>query len=302
MKSERTDGERTDDKPVNADPVKTTLFGYTDQRVTVVGLGGEGILRTYGRLAEARKVIREAIAQGITYFDSAHVYADSEVYYGSVWPELRDARPRIFQASKSASRHAEEASADLESTLERMGIDYLDLWQIHDVRTEEDLHTISGPRGALEAFVEAKSVGTVRHIGVTGHHDPEILTRAVHDWPMDSVMMPVNPAEGLLGGFLTSTLPAARAKGIAVIGMKILGASHYIRPELGITPDLLIRYALSHDITVAIVGCSTVDEVITLAGVGRDSLTVDDEEKLNLVQKFEPYARQLAFYRGVVKM
>lgn len=285
---------------MSADPIEKAVFGCTHQRVTVVGLGGEGILRTYGRIAEARKVIREAIAQGIRYFDSAHVYADSEVYYGSVWPELPEIRRRIFQASKSAGRYAKEASADLESTLERMGTDYLDLWQIHDVRTEQDLRLISGPGGALEAFLEAKSSGKVRNIGVTGHHDPAILTRAVSDWPVDAVMMPVNPAEGVLGGFLTSTLPAAKAKKLAVIGMKILGASRYIRQESGITPELLIRYALSHDITVAIVGCSTVDEVMTLARVGRESEALGDEERINLLKKFEPYARQLAFYRGVV--
>ena len=284
---------------MSAGPIQTNLFGHTDQRVTVVGLGGEGILRTYGRLAEARKVIQEAIAQGITYFDSAHVHADSEVYYGSLWPELPDVRPRVFQASKSASRDAEGASSDLESTLDRMGVDYLDLWQIHDVRTEQDLRMISGSGGALEAFVAARSSGKVRHIGVTGHHDPAILTRAVQDWPVDAVMMPVNPAEGVLGGFLTTTLPAAKEKKIAVIGMKILGASHYVRPELGITPELLITYALSHEITVAIVGCSTVDEVMTLAGTGRDHMPMDDEKKRNLLQKFEPHAKQLAFYRGV---
>jgi aryl-alcohol dehydrogenase-like predicted oxidoreductase len=299
-KSQRTKEKGKEHKTVSADPIQMTLFGHTDQNVTVVGLGGEGILRTYGRLAEARKVIREAVAQGITYFDSAHVYADSEVYYGSIWPELPDVRPTIFQASKSASRDAEGASLDLESTLERMGIDYLDLWQIHDVRTKQDLRVISGPGGALEAFVGAKSSGKVRYIGVTGHHDPAILTRAVQDWPVDAVMMPVNPAEGVLGGFLTSTLPAAKAKKIAVIGMKILGASHYVRVDLAITAQLLIRYALSHEITVAIVGCSTVDEVMTLADAGRDRLPMGDEEKLKLLQKFDPYARQLAFYRGVV--
>ena len=284
---------------MSADPIQTNLFGHTDQRVTVVGLGGEGILRTYGRLAEARKVIQEAIVQGITYFDSAHVYADSEIYYGSLWPELPDVRSRVFQASKSASRDAKGALSDLENTLERMGTDYLDLWQIHDVRTEQDLRVISGSGGALDAFVGAKSSGKVRYIGVTGHHDPTILTRAVQDWPVDAVMIPVNPAEGVLGGFLTTTLPAAKEKQIAVIGMKILGASHYVRPELGITPELLISYALSHEITVAIVGCSTVDEVRTLAGAGTDRVPMDDEKKRNLLQKFEPHARQLAFYRGV---
>ena len=265
-----------------------------------VGLGGEGILRTHGRASEARHVIHEAIDQGITYFDSARVYADSEVYYGSVWQEQPETRSRIFQTSKSASRQREGALTDLERTLERLGTTYLDLWQIHDVRTEQDLEAIGGPGGALEAFVEARSTGKVRFIGVTGHHDPGILTKAVQAWPVDAVMMPVNPVEEIFGGFLTSTLPAAKERGLAVIGMKILGASHYVHPKLGVTPELLIRFALSYDIPVAIVGCSTVDEVKTLADVGRDGKPPSDEERLQLVQKFEPYARRLAFYRGVL--
>jgi len=265
-----------------------------------VGLGGEGILRTHGRASEARHVIHEAVDQGITYFDSARVYADSEVYYGSVWQEQPETRSRIFQTSKSASMQREGALTDLERTLERLGTTYLDLWQIHDVRTEQDLEAIGGPGGALEAFVEARSTGKVRFIGVTGHHDPGILTKAVQAWPVDAVMMPVNPVEEIFGGFLTSTLPAAKERGLAVIGMKILGASHYVHPKLGVTPELLIRFALSYDIPVAIVGCSTVDEVKTLADVGRDGKPPSDEERLQLVQKFEPYARRLAFYRGVL--
>jgi len=109
-----------------------------------VGLGGEGILRTYGRAGEAPDVITEALDQGITYFDSAHVYVDSEVYYGSMWREQPEVRARVFQASKSATRDREGALADLESVLERMGTEYLDLWQIHDVRTPQDLDVLSG--------------------------------------------------------------------------------------------------------------------------------------------------------------
>jgi aryl-alcohol dehydrogenase-like predicted oxidoreductase len=280
--------------------IAAKVFGQTGRQVTLVGLGGEGILRTYGRTSQAREVIQEAIGQGITYFDSARAYADSEVYYGTVWGEFPDKRSGIFQASKSASRDREGALADLKNTLERMRANYLDLWQIHDVRTEGDMNAISGPGGALEAFVEAKSSGKIRFIGVTGHHDPQILTRAVRDWPVDAVMMPVNPVEGILGGFLTSTLPAAKEKGIAIIGMKVLGASHYILSKTDITPELLIRYVLSHDITVAIIGCSTVDEVKTLADVGRDLKPLSSQEKSQLTQVFEPYAKRLAFYRGVI--
>ncbi len=277
-----------------------TRFGKTGREVTCVGLGGEGVLRTTGRTDEARTVIQTAIARGITYYDCARVYSDSERYYGTVWAESPEARSRVFQASKSASRDKAGALTDLRETLERLGTDYLDLWQIHDVRTEGDLARIAGAGGALEAFEEAKKEGKVRFIGVTGHHDPDILTRAVNDWPVDAVMMPVNPVEGILGGFLTQTLPAARMKGIGIIAMKILGGGHYAAPRLGATPGLLIRYALDQGVSVAIVGCSTATEVETLASAGKIGRPLTDAERDGLLEIFRPNARRLAFYRGVI--
>jgi len=277
----------------------TKVFGREGEPVTIVGLGGEGILRTYGQGEPARSVILEALEQGISYFDSARVYAGSEEYYGSIWLKRPDMRSKIFQASKSASRDKGGALADLDQTLATMGIAYLDLWQIHDVRTEEEMRFIEGPKGALEAFIEAKKIGKTRFIGVTGHHDPTILSQAVRDWPVDSVMMPVNPVEGALGGFLDTTLPLAKGKGIAVIGMKVLGAAHYILPELGIAPEMLIRYALSQDVTVAIVGCSTPQEVRALTRAGRSFKPLSEKEQEMVVNRFRPYAPGLAYYRGV---
>ncbi|MCK9306392.1 MAG: aldo/keto reductase, partial [Methanoculleus sp.] len=114
-------------------------FGKTGGEVTSVGLGGEGVLRTYGRHAEANAVIMEALKAGITYFDSAKAYAGSEDYYGETWVSHPDLRAPVFQASKSASRHHADAEMDLQETLRRMGIETLDLWQIHDVRTFPDI-------------------------------------------------------------------------------------------------------------------------------------------------------------------
>lgn len=276
----------------------TRLFGRTGQAVTCVGLGGEGVLRTFGKTTDALAVIREAAAQGIGYFDSARVYAGSEGYYGSFWADRPEIRPGIFQTSKSASRDRKGALDDLEKSLATLGLDNLDLWQIHDVRTEEDLRAIQSPGGALEVFLEAKAAGKIRFIGVTGHQDPGVLTRAVRELPVDSVLMPVNPVEGALGGFFDSTLPAAKEKGIAVIGMKVLGASYYISPEQGVTPGLLIRYALSQEITLVIVGCSTPQEVQALAGAGRNFEPLSSDEQHELVSRFRPHARQLAYYRG----
>jgi len=215
-----------------------------------------------------------------------------------MWKDNPELRGSIFQTSKSASRDRDGALHDLSASLQRLGTDYLDLWQIHDVRTEEDFISISRPGGALEAFVSAKESGLVKSIGVTGHHDPAILSKAVEQWPVDTVLMPVNPVEGVIGGFLTDTLPKAKAKGIAVIGMKVLGAGHYIAPGHGITAQLLIRYALSCKITLAIVGCSTPQEVRALVAAA-DLPLLSDSEKEKITELFAPQAREMAFYRGV---
>ena len=286
---------------MNQKPIQTRLLGSTHQKVTRAGLGGEGILRTQGRNHESREVIQAAIDQGITYFDSARVYADSELYYGHLWKAQPHLRAEVFQASKSASRNKAAALADLQQSLARLQTEYLDLWQIHDVRTPQDIALIARPGGALEAFVEAREAGKVRAIGVTGHHDPAILTQAVREWPLDAVMLPVNPVEEVLGGFLNQTLPAARKKGMAVIAMKVLGAGHYILPQTQITAAALIRYALSFDIDVAFVGCSTPAEVKNLADTGRIAAPLDEKERHDLLRVFKPIARRMAYYRGVIQ-
>jgi len=279
--------------------IPASSFGKTGRAVTIVGLGGEGVLRTYGRTDEAVSVIGEAVKQGIRYFDCAQAYAGSEGYYGHYWPAHPDARAKVFQASKSASRAGEAALADLDNTLKTMGIDHLDLWQLHDIRTRDDIDEIEANGGALEAFLEAKKSGRVKHIGVTGHHDPVILTYCIENWPVESVMMPVNPVEGALGGFLTEAMPAAKKKGLAIIAMKVLGHGGYVIPEANVTAGTLIRFALSQGPTVAIVGCMDPQQVKELADAGRDFTPMEPEEQARLIDVYRPYARKLAYYRGI---
>jgi len=279
--------------------IATRLFGKSGPAISQVGLGGEGVLRTFGRGQEARAVIEEAAGQGITYFDTAPAYSGSQSYYGSFWQGQAHLRASIFQTSKSAERSYDEAKADLKDSLRILGLDSLDLWQIHDVRSRQDIEEIEGPGGALRAFLEAKESGLVRFLGVTGHHDPSILLYAVEKWPVDSVLMPVNPAEAVLGGFLDRVMPAAMDRGLAVIGMKVLGASHYISPQHGLTAELLLRFALSRQISTAIVGCSSPAEVAGLAETGRRFQPLSDGEEKMLLEVFRPHARRMAYYRGV---
>lgn len=273
----------------------THSFGSTDRQVTRFGLGGEGILRTFGEEAAADAVISRAVDHGVSYFDSARAYAGSEAYYGRYWSKHPGARAKVFITSKSASRDAAGARRDLETTLSKLAVEVLDLWQLHDLRTDEDLKAIAAKGGAFEAFLEAKGQGRVRHLGVTGHHDPAILLKAIREFPVESVLLPINPVEGALGGFLTEVLPEARRRGLAVVGMKLMGAGHYLR--MGLDASRLLRYALAQGADTLIVGCSTPEEVDQNVAITSEA-PMSQEEAATLVDELRPYVERLAFYRG----
>jgi aryl-alcohol dehydrogenase-like predicted oxidoreductase len=273
-----------------------TLMGRADR----VGLGGEGVLRTEGRGPEAHAMLEGAYESGIRYFDSAPAYAGSERYLGQFWEQHPERKALTFQTTKSAQRDAKSASADLVRSLSRMGCNHIDLWQIHDVRDRDDIRRIEEAGGALGAFYGARNTGTVRGIGVTGHHDPEILLHAVTRWDIDSVLLPVNPVESAIGGFIDRVIPAARERGIGVIGMKTMGAGNYILPGAGLLPEILVRFALSQDVDLVIAGCSTPEEARLLARMGKEHIPMDDDEQARVIGIVRPHARRLAYYRGVI--
>jgi aryl-alcohol dehydrogenase-like predicted oxidoreductase len=264
------------------------------------GLGGEGVLRTEGRDTEAFAVLEAAFKNGIRYYDSAPAYAGSERYQGHFWAEHPDRREETFQAGKSAERDATRAEADLTRTLSRTGRDHLGLWQVHDLRSSDDIRRLEGPGGALRAFLAARENGTVRGIGVTGHHDPAVLLHAVTTWDVDAVLLPVNPVEAAIGGFLDRVIPAARERGIGVIAMKVLGAGRFLFPDQGLSAESLIRFALAQDVDMVIAGCSTPREAELLARLGKEHTLMDKEEQAGMVETVRPYAERLAFYRGVI--
>jgi aryl-alcohol dehydrogenase-like predicted oxidoreductase len=265
-----------------------------------IGLGGEGVLRTEGREKEALAVLNAAYESGIRYYDSAPAYAGSERYQGLFWAKYPERRTATFQAGKSAQRDAPHANEDLSRTLSRMGRDHLGLWQIHDVRDGNDIRQIEMVGGALDSFYNARETGIVQGIGVTGHHDPAILLHAVTNWDVDAVLLPVNPVESVIGGFLDRVIPAARERGIGVIGMKVLGAGQYLYPDKGLSAENLIRFALSQDVDMVIVGCSTAGEASFLSRLGKKNIPLDEEEQTRITEIVRPGASRLAYYRGVI--
>jgi len=270
-------------------------LGRTGHAATVLGLGGEGVLRTFGRDREAEAVIRAALEEGINYFETARAYSGSEAYLGR---SLKGHRDKIFLTSKTHGRTFREAMAHLTITLKNLDTDYLDLWQAHDIRTMEDVEAIGGPGGALEALHHARQRGWVRFIGVTGHHDPAVLGRALELYEFDAVLLPVNPAEPHHASFL----PLARKamdKGMGVIAMKTLARGQF--PLLAEEPDLLVvellAYALSQPVTLAVVGADDAVQVRQLAAAARNFVPMTPEEARRLEEAVAPLARQLMYYK-----
>jgi aryl-alcohol dehydrogenase-like predicted oxidoreductase len=269
-------------------------LGNTGIDVTILGLGGEGVLRTYGLERDAYAVINRAIDLGVNYFESARAYSGSESYYGLA---LKERRKEIFLTSKSHARDRKGASEHLRETLKNMGTDHLDLWQVHDVRTEEDIDEIFGPEGAMEAFISAKEKGLTRLVGVTGHHNPSITRRCIELYDFDTVLLPVNPAEPTDRSFPDEIIPLANDKGMGIIAMKVYFRGFASRmPEFaGMEP--YYRFALSHPVSTAVIGCDNVEQVEQNIAFASNFQPLSESEMKALVDQVAPFAEQLMYYK-----
>jgi aryl-alcohol dehydrogenase-like predicted oxidoreductase len=274
--------------------IATRKLGQTGADVTIMGLGGEGILRTFGYEKEAYALINRAIDLGIGYFESARAYSGSESYYGAA---LAERRQEIFLTSKSHARDKKGAMHHLEETLANMKTDHLDLWQVHDVRTREDIEAIFGQGGAIEAFMEAKDKGLTRFIGVTGHHDPLITKRCIETFDFDTVLVPVNPAEHLHQSFIEEVLPLANEKQMGVVAMKV-----YCRGMIAKIPgfkgmEAFFRYALSHPVAAAVIGCDGLSQLEENVAIAKAFSPLPYQEMQRLETFVSPYGRQLMYYK-----
>ena len=260
----------------------------------MLGLGGEGVLRTFGRDKEAYALINRALDLGITYCESARAYSGSESYYGKA---LGERRRDIFLTSKSHSRDKKGALSHLHETLQNMRTDHLDLWQVHDVREESDIASIFGPGGAIEAFQEAREQGKTRFIGVTGHHDPAIIKKCIERFPFDTVLMPVNPAEPKYKSFIELVLPLAREKNMGIIGMKVYLRGYASRLPGYTSMEPFLRFALSQPITGIVIGCDDIVQVEQNAAFVESFVPMTHEEQQDLIREVSPFARQLMYYK-----
>lgn len=269
-------------------------LGNTGEQISILGLGGEGVLRSFDREKDAVSLIQRTIDLGITYFESARAYAGSESYYGKA---LEERRKEIFLASKSHERTGEGALKHLEVTLKNMNTNFLDLWVVHDIRSINDLDLLFGPKGAIKAFETAKRNKLVKWIGVSGHKNPTILSRALDLFPFDTVLMPVNPAEYHYRPFLDEILPKAEKKGMGVLGMKVFSRGTCVKIYGIELIEKCLRFALAQPISAAVVGCDTIEQLEMNVRIARAFQPLTKTEQENLIDRVKYYARELTYYK-----
>ncbi len=230
-------------------------LGKTGVQVSALGIGGYHLGSAETDQA-ATEIVAKAIAHGVNFFDNAWEYHDglSEERLGKA---LKGKRDQVLVMTKVCThgRDKKLAMRMLEESLRRLQTDHLDVWQIHEVVYDNDPDLIFAPNGAAEALIAAKQQGKVRFIGFTGHKDPEIhLKMLSHDFPFDTIQMPLNCCDATFRSFETHVLPQAGRRGIAALGMKSLGGSGELVRHGAVTPQQGLRYAMSLPVATTISG------------------------------------------------
>jgi aryl-alcohol dehydrogenase-like predicted oxidoreductase len=186
-------------------------LGTTGMMVSEIGFGGIPIIRL--DTDAAVRVLRRAYDRGVTLYDTANAYRDSEDKIGRAFQGMRD---KVVIATKTIRRDGAAATEQLENSLRMLRTDYIDLYQLHQIAHEEEWQAVTAPGGALEAVVKAKLAGKVRHIGVTSH-SLEMAIKLVRTEHFSTIQFPFNFIESDASGEL---FPLARELGVGILVMK----------------------------------------------------------------------------------
>lgn len=266
-------------------------LGKSGIETSALGVGGYH-LGAIEDQQEADRLVNEAMDAGVNFFDSAWEYHDgrSEELIGRL---LKGKRDRVVLMTKVCThgRDASVAMQMLEESLRRLQTDHLDVWQIHEVIYYNDPELIFRPGGAAEALLKAKQQGKTRLIGFTGHKDPHIhLKMLAHDFPFDTVQMPLNPFDASFRSFEHHVLPELQRRGIAPLGMKSMGGSGEMVRRGAVTAQEALRYAMSLPVAVTISGMESLEVLRQNLAIARGFQPMSQDEMAHLRGRCHLYA------------
>ncbi|CEN90372.1 aldo/keto reductase [Paraclostridium sordellii] len=241
------------------------VLGKTNLKINRIGFGGIPIQRVTQQ--DTNKIIDELINQGINFIDSARGYTVSEEYIGNAIEGKRD---NFILASKSMSRTYEDMLKDVDITLKNFKTDYIDLYQLHNVKSDE-YENIFNDNMAYKALLDCKSQGKIKNIGITSH-SIDTIKKAVRDEKFDTIQFPYNIVEDQADEIFRE----AHKRNIGIIVMKPLAGGSINNAKLA------IKYILSKEyIDVVIPGMDSVDQVLENISV-LENLDIDKEDELKI--------------------
>ena len=176
--------------------IPVDAFGRTGHQSTRTLFGAAALSRVSQEVAD--RTLEVLLRHGVNHIDTAASYGDAEL---RIRPWLKREPDRFFLATKTDARTATEARDELHRSLDRLGVDHVDLWQLHNLADPIEWDTALSPGGVIEAAIEARTQGLVRFIGVTGHGVQIAANhrRSLERFDFDSVLLPYN--------FVTMQLP-----------------------------------------------------------------------------------------------
>jgi predicted aldo/keto reductase-like oxidoreductase len=251
--------------------MQTVRLGKTDLMVSQVGFGGIPIIPL--SVEDGVAVVRHCFERGITFFDTANMYGDSEKKIGIALESVRD---RVVIATKTLERSAEGAAKHIAFSLDNLKTDYIDLYQLHSISKADEWDALRAPGGALEAVKLAKAEGKIKHIGFSSH-DIALAIKICRTGLFTTIQIPFNfiendPADELF--------PVAQEMDMGIIAMKPLGGGLLGRA------DLCFKFLQQYPFVVpdpGIQSADEVDEIIALYDTPR-ALTAEDNQEIEKIR------------------
>ena len=265
------------------DLIPKRTLGRTGTKVSILAFGCGSRFLMYKDVDSATAILNRAMDLGITYLDTAYLYGDgeSETRVGKV---MASRRKDVWLATKIPDRTRDEFLRRLEASLKRLQTDHVDLCHIHSLGQEDDLAKIEAPDGALKGLMEAREQKMARFAGMTSHTNGAVMAKAIERHDLDCVQMALNASRN--GHFEELALPAANAKNLGVIAMKVTGQEFLVGEGAGKADvNSLLRYSMSLPVSAAVVGMPHPEMLAHNVEIARGFAPLTEPEKSKLRQQ-----------------
>lgn len=277
-------------------PMPRRTLGKTGLKPGLFSLGGEATVQIRSRREDAEKIINRALDLGVNYIDTSPRYGGggSESNIGEVMAHRRD---EVILATKTHDRSYDGTMRLFEQSLKRLQTDYIDIYQVHNVRTSGDLRGALGNNGAVKAMDELKSQGVIGAVGITGHKDPELLLRGIQEYDFDTILMALNAADIHYRPFQKELLETASAKEMGIIAMKVTAVGRIFQEGGVSSMDQALGYVLTLPVSTAIVGISTPREAEENVRIARSFTPFPRDEMQRIEELSAPYQESGNFFK-----